>query len=85
MKSEEPDITVEEALNNGEEDEHSLSQKEVDEMKAEYEKMREGALILVQSSALGEMLIRSEITLKEYDRLTETLFKIANEKGVPIP
>jgi hypothetical protein len=62
-----------------------MDQTELNEMKAEYEDMREGALMFAQAAALGEMLMRSEITLAEYADLVETMEKVANEKGVQIP
>jgi len=66
-----PDKTVDELLEQDEDGPHSLSEEDHDEMVEEYEEMREGALLLLQASALGEMFFRGEITLREYVEFVE--------------
>lgn len=80
-----PDKTVDELLEQDEDDEYGLTQEEYDEMVEEYEDMREGALLLLQAAALGQMLYRNEITLRDYIEMVEVIEDIAEEKGVDMP
>lgn len=80
-----PDKTVDELREMDESDEHSLSDEDYEEMVEEYEDMREGAILLMQASALGEMLVRGDITLRQYVEMVETVEDIADEKGVTLP
>jgi hypothetical protein len=80
-----PDKTVDELREMDESDEHSLSDEDYEEMVEEYQDMREGAILLMQASALGEMLVRGDITLRQYVEMVETVEDIADEKGVTLP
>jgi len=80
-----PDKTVDELREMDESDEHSLSDEEYEEMVEEYQDMRERAILLMQASALGELLGRGDITLRQYVEMVETVEDIADEKGVTLP
>jgi len=86
MKPDEfPDKTVDELLEADEDDEFSLSEEEYEEMHEEYADMREGAVLLMQAAALGEMLAQGEITMRTYIEMIEWVEDRADEKGVTLP
>lgn len=80
-----PDMTVEELLAADEDDANSLAQDDLDEMKSDYEEMREGALLLLQAASLYEMFLQNQITIKQYEQFIEMIEEIADEKDVQIP
>jgi hypothetical protein len=80
-----PDKTVDELLEQDEDNEFSLTEDEYDEMFEEYKEMREGAVLLMQGAALGEMLAEGEITLRRYIQFIDWIEAKADEKGVDLP
>jgi hypothetical protein len=80
-----PDMTAPELRDADEDDEFSMSDEEFEEMEEEFEDMREGALLLLQAAALGQMFYRGEITLRDYIEMVEVIEDIADEKGVDMP
>jgi hypothetical protein len=80
-----PDKTVDELLEQDEDNEFSLTEDEYDEMFEEYKEMREGAVLLMQGAALGEMLAEGEITLRRYIQFIDWIEQKADEKGISLP
>jgi hypothetical protein len=81
-----PDKTVDELLEQDEEEsEFSLTQEEYDEMQEEWWDLREGAVLYMQSAALGQMLGEGFITLRTYIEMVEWIEDKADEKGITLP
>jgi hypothetical protein len=80
-----PDKTVDELLEQDNDKEHSLTQAEYEEMQQEWQDLRRGAVLYMQAAALGEMLAKSEITLRQYIEWVEWVEEKAREEGIDLP
>lgn len=80
-----PDKTVDELLEQDEENEHSLSEEEYEELQDEYQNLRKGAVMHMQAAALGEMFAKGEITLRSYIEMVEWIEDKAREEGIDLP
>jgi hypothetical protein len=80
-----PEKTLDELLDADEDDEYSMDDEELEEMRTEFEEKLLGAQILFQTFAIFELFLENEITMKEYVRLVEAMEDIADERGADLP
>lgn len=77
--------TLDELLEADEDAEYGLTEEELDEMREDYEELREGAVMSLQAAAFAELFFENELTLKEYDEIVTAWEEIAHEKDVRLP
>lgn len=80
-----PDKTVDELLEQDEDDKHSISDEELEDMLEEMKGLREGAVLHLQAAALAEMFFDGELTLRRYVEMVDWIEERADEKGVDLP
>lgn len=81
-----PDMTVDELLENDEDDEYSLSEDDLEEAVTDTEGVSGGAEAMMALVVLSRMFHQGYLTAAEYDQRTEEVIEYAeSEDGVDMP
>lgn len=80
-----PDQTLEELLDNGEDDEFSLSEEDYEEIQEGRDELWDMVKYTMMAQTASELLIASKITCEEYVEYIEWIEAKADEDGVELP
>jgi len=78
-------MTVDELLENDEEDDYSLSEEEIAEAEAEMEEMKEAANVILSLVATNRLFHEGEITAAEMEKRMDQQIQWAEDNDIELP
>lgn len=84
-RGDEPDMTVDELLENGEDDEYSLTEEELAEWEDEIDEMAKSAMVISALTNISRLFIGGQITAAEMAERMEDHLEWAEENDVALP
>lgn len=85
MRGDAPDMTVDELLENDEDDEFSLTEEGLAEQRAEIEEMDAAASVITTLASIGRLFTDGEITAAEMEARMDDHIEWAEDHDIELP